>query len=91
MMVSMSEQMSTLSLSILPAMLSGPTIFLGVDVVDEFQYAFLEIEMFFSLLDVYYDLYLEFLCSLLMKRLIGIAYLRYWLFLLDLHVRLLHF
>jgi hypothetical protein len=48
MMVSMSEQMSTLSLSILPAMLSGPTIFVGVDVVDEFQYAFLEIEMFFS-------------------------------------------
>jgi hypothetical protein len=33
----------------------------------------------------------SFLCSLLMKRLIGIAYLRYWLFLLDLHVRLLHF
>jgi hypothetical protein len=40
----MSEQMSTLSLCDLPAMLSGPTIFFGVDVVDEFQYAVLEIE-----------------------------------------------
>ena len=30
MMVSMSEQMSAFSLSILPAMLSGPTAFLGL-------------------------------------------------------------
>jgi hypothetical protein len=48
MMVCMSDQMSTLSLCNLPAMLSGPTIFFGVDVVDEFQYAVLEIEMFLS-------------------------------------------
>jgi hypothetical protein len=40
MMVSMSEQMSASSFSILPAMLSGPTAFFGVDVVDEIQYAF---------------------------------------------------
>jgi hypothetical protein len=36
-----SELMSAFSWSILPAMLSGPTAFFGVDVVDEFQYAFI--------------------------------------------------
>jgi hypothetical protein len=43
MMVSMFEQMSAFSFSILPAM------FFGVDVVDEFQYAFLEIEILFMI------------------------------------------
>ena len=49
MMVSMSEQMSAFSLSILPAMLSGPTAFLGLMLLMNFSMPFLEIEMFFMI------------------------------------------
>ena len=42
----MSEQTSAFSLSILPAMLSGPTAFLGLMLLMSFSMPFLEIEMF---------------------------------------------
>jgi hypothetical protein len=46
MKVSISEQMSAFSLSILPAMLSEPTAFLGLMLLMRFSMPFLEIEMF---------------------------------------------
>jgi hypothetical protein len=49
MMVSMCEQMSAFSLSILPAMLSGPTAFLELMLLMSFSMPFLEIEMFFMI------------------------------------------
>jgi hypothetical protein len=52
MMVSMSEQMSAFSWSILTAMLSaisGPTAFLGLMLLMSFSMPFLEIEMFFMI------------------------------------------
>jgi hypothetical protein len=42
----MSEQTSAFSLSNLPAMLSGPTAFLGLMLLMSFSMPFLEIEMF---------------------------------------------
>ena len=47
-MVNMSEQMSALSLCILPAMLSGPTVFLGLMLLMSFS-------MPFGIWDVFYD------------------------------------
>jgi hypothetical protein len=71
-------------------MLSGPTAFRGLMLLMRFSMPFLEIEMFFMIGCVLGSLSgISVFAS--DEKLLGIAYSRYWLFLLDLHARLLHF